>query len=115
MQAANNFTTDTAGADSLGRSGKGCLLVHVDWCGYCKEFVPVFTAAAQQNTSGVPMLMINPETHALPPYMVPHVQGYPTVFIFKKDANGNAVSELYQGERSHPEQILQEVQKLSTV
>lgn len=65
-------------------SGVNLVMFHVGWCGYCREFKPVFEAVRDANTNpNVNMLLINGEDDQCADLCSQlDISGYPTLMIF---------------------------------
>lgn len=65
-------------------SGVNLVMFHVGWCGYCRDFKPVFEAVRDANTnSNVNMLLVNGEDDQCSDICSElKISGYPTLMVF---------------------------------
>ena len=75
------------------------LLFYAPWCGWCKRIAPDFIKATQalQGNSEVELMVVDATQHQVTHPKV-QIQGFPTIFLFKKDDKANPVE--YNGDRS---------------
>ncbi|MGM9994203.1 MAG: thioredoxin family protein [Candidatus Avigastranaerophilus sp.] len=63
-------------------------LFYVDWCGYCRKFMPVFGKIASQYAKNYTFAAINCDNPAYSQMLKDfHIIGFPSVFVIDKKIN----------------------------
>jgi thiol-disulfide isomerase/thioredoxin len=74
--------------DAMTRTKPFVMLIYVDWCGYCKRFLPVYKAVYPNYSSKFNFVMINGDDEKYK-WIQKRVKltGYPSVYIVDRQRN----------------------------
>lgn len=98
----NNFKITQDGVYTKTNGNPGMLLVHADWCGHCKHFIPVFRQISQQlNQDSITFPCVAIESEELKAddgklSKALNIEGFPTLLFF--DQSGKIIGN-YDGQR----------------
>ena len=94
--SAANFTT-VGQRLRVKSKGPAMLMIHAEWCGHCKRFLPLYKKMAARLGSAFPLYGIEDKNINKDLGQALNFRGYPTIKFI--DADGYITGE-YSGERT---------------
>lgn len=96
---SNDFKITPDGIYTKTNGNPGLLLVHANWCGHCKHFVPIFqeiNKQLNQDSITFPCVAIESEDLDSKLSAALNIEGFPTLLFF--DQSGKIIGN-YDGQR----------------